>query len=267
MRMNSIITWLKSMLTFQNAVILLAFSVSVFILVVAVSSVPDLPPALVGVAGAAVGGGILMLDGWLRHRRIRQEILQRDLLAERVEEYKFIKQEMNRVRERVGGLNTRGVEHLRHPKTLRVSPEFLDPTSGEIRADRQNAETETRRLCESLADLPRLMDARLIFCAPRVLQVFHEAYAEFYAWWIKIRMTGDQGLHEQWPGYESEVQKALDKVTLGTQRAIAEDLGIAGFEVPGTDANEDARKRGREAAKRTMARLNAQARNAHARDE
>jgi hypothetical protein len=195
------------------------------------SQLPDVPPGLAALLGLALGGGLPFVRDYLRHRRLGKERVQDALLAERVEAYKRIMQELNHIRRQVGLLQIEGIEGLRSPKKLKISPEFFTD-DGKSDGEMQARAVEARRLHDQLRGLPGMMNSYLVVCGPQVLKDFFKAWGDFYSWHVLIQGRDDSQMEAEYPGCTSEIQAAFDRLTLDTQASIAADWGVRGFAAP-----------------------------------
>jgi len=209
----------------------------------------ELPSSWAAVLGALAGGGPILIADWLRHLRVRKERVQDHLLTKRVEAYASIWEALDTLRERVGPVKLKGVEHLRHPKGKRVSPESFEDSS---------AVSEAKGLDEHLFSLPRLVSSYAMFVAPGVTLAFREGYPEFMAWVSRVRRVSDRDLGEKLPGYEDELQASLERLVQSTLLAVTKDLGVPTFGPPAPGAVLQAEQQGWQRARETMTRLERQ---------
>ena len=164
-----------------------------------------------------------MLDGYLRHLRLRRERLQDFLVEKRVEAYAQIMQRLFLLRERLLPSAARDLEYLRDLRT-------------EIDA------------------LPKVLDHQRLVIAPKVHVAFEEAYAEFKLWWSRRMEFGDPQFDDQYPGGGESMDNAFGALYNATARAIGEDMNVRGFAVASPDDLTAAQKRGRDRAEATAKR-------------
>jgi len=192
--------------------------------------------------GAIVGGLLIMLSDYLRHRRLRRERVQDTLIAKRIAVYEELAKRLSELWWSVS-LRQDGLEVLRWPKDRRTSPQFF--AEGEkVPPDLERQKTLAEKTHERLDGLKEFAHAHALVLAPGVQYVFWEALGELDEWRIHLKVRTDGQLSEFGPRPSRAIDKALDELRSRTVRAMTQDLGVSGFEVPDLARLEQARRVG-----------------------
>ncbi len=176
---------------------------------------------------------------------MRREHVQDILIEDRVRAYKQLAGRLFDLWWDVPLLQT-GLEPLRWPKNVRLSPDFYDDArAGELSEQKALAQ----RTNERLEQLKAFVHSNSLVLTPSVQKEFWEAYDEFMLWRIRV---GTRDEREMMPHF-LEIQAAFDNLRARPCEAIMKDLGTEGFGIVGAEALKDIRVK---ASQRVKARMN-----------